>query len=183
MENNSNIDHSRLEWLIRAYQIKDNGDGRIRINIRPGEETLKVIRTHKAEIMQILHEMEAQENKQRELARKRQETIEAIPGYMELCAALEREADYREKYTAAWERGDGFLPGPSHGPSSSSIAKKHPAAAFARSMDVRRFSANSEIASIAGRAYAALGDGQDWEKVKAAFDADMAVFAEHHFWD
>ena len=69
MENNSNIDHSRLEWLIRAYQIKDNGDGRIRINIRPGEETLKVIRTHKAEIMQILHEMEAQENKQRELAR------------------------------------------------------------------------------------------------------------------
>ena len=90
MENNSNIDHSRLEWLIRAYQIKDNGDGRIRINIRPGEETLKVIRTHKAEIMQILHEMEAQENKQRELARKRQETIEAIPGYMELCAVLVR---------------------------------------------------------------------------------------------
>ena len=148
MENNSNIDHSRLEWLIRAYQIKDNGDGRIRINIRPG-----------------------------------QETIEATPGYMELCAALEREADYREKYTAAWERGDGFLPGPSQGPSSSSIAKKHPAAAFARSMDVRRFSANLEIASIAGRAYAALGDGQDWEKVKAAFDADMAAFTERHFWD
>lgn len=183
MENNSNIDHSRLEWLIRAYQIKDNGDGRIRINIRPDKETCEVIRTHKAEIMQILHEMEAKENEQRELAQKRQETIEAIPGYTELCAALRREEDYREKYTAAWERGDGFLPSPPRGPSSSSIAKEHQAAAFARSMDVQRFSANSEIASIAGRAYAALGDGQDWEKVMAAFDADMAAFRERHFWD
>ena len=147
------MERKELERLISRYEIQDLGNGRLRAAIQKDDPLLAIIRESKPEILQILAEQREQVRREIETERRRTETIEKIPGYLDLRNAIRAEVEYSEKFSLAMERGDGFLPTPPQGPSSKELAARYTEAAFAYEINRKRFSPNNEFSSLAQEAY------------------------------
>ena len=113
---------------------------------------------------------------------ERLKTFWSIPGAKELRDARAEWLEYRRACNSAWENESTRWP---RKPSSDveALEKKYPAAVFALYVAYERDSANYEIAGYANRAYEALCNGEPWETVKAAYDADKKEFVDRHMWD
>ena len=145
-----------IKSMIERYQITDCHNGNIGIYNTKGitQEEVRTIKAAKPEILAYFAaEREAQEAEQE----WRRRNFEAIEGLVEL-------RDARAAHVKALET-------------------KYPAAVFALSMEQRNYGSNYELAAMAKRAYDALCDGQDWQEVKATYDAENSAFTERHSWD
>lgn len=163
--------------MIAKYAITDNRDGRIKIS-----NTKIVTDAIYKQIISVKPEILAYFADERAEYQRRRQTFEEIPGVKKLRAArAEREA-WRTKMRRAMERGTCRYP---TAPKSDevAIAEKYPAAKFALMVEEQRYGSNAELASIAAKAYDALSNGEPWEQVKAAYDADNKAFVERHLWD
>lgn len=167
-----------IEQMIAQYNITDAHNGNLAIRVASGKITpdaLQAIRAAKPEILAYFVEQEQEQQ-------RKMSTFNAIPGLAELREAIHIEQDYRAKLQRAMDEGTGIIPNPPD-VSSDAIAAAHPCAAFALKVNNERFSENYEISDIAQRAYDALCSGDDWQAVKASYDADKHAFVERHLWD
>lgn len=172
-----------IKALIDRYDICDNRDGRMCIRNARGITAAekRALAAAKPEILAYFAaEREAQEAAQRQKLQR----FEAIAGIKELRAVREALHEWRRKFERAMERGDGILPSCAYtSADEKALCEKYPGAVFALSVDARRHGANYELSAIAQKAYDALCDGQDWQAVKAVYEADDAEFVQRHIWD
>ncbi|MEE0095969.1 MAG: hypothetical protein UEU47_05910 [Oscillospiraceae bacterium] len=170
-----------IKSMIERYQITDCHNGNIGIYNTKGitQEEVRTIKAAKPEILAYFAaEREAQEAEQE----WRRRNFEAIEGLVELRDARAARAKWQREFNRIMERGDSIFPA---APTADvkALETKYPAAVFALSMEQRNYGSNYELAAMAKRAYDALCDGQDWQEVKATYDAENSAFTERHSWD
>lgn len=173
--------NAEIKSMIERYQITDCHNGNIGIYNTKGitQAEVQAIKSAKPEILTYFAaEREAQKAEQE----RRQRNLEAIDGLVELRDARIGRAKWQREFNRIMERGDSIFPA---APTADikSLEEKYPAAVFALSMEQRSYGPNAELAAMAKRAYEALCDGQNWQKVRAAYDSENAAFVERHVWD
>lgn len=175
------MEKKEIAAMIRKYNIVDNFDGRIRIlnQHAVNEQIYKEIVAAKPEILAYLAE---QREKIRAENKRKEDNFNAIPGVPELREARRQMAEYRRKFNQAFERGDGLYPMPPQ-IDDTKIAEQYPSAVFALQVENETMRSNYELSGIAQRAYDALREGENWEKVKKIFDAEKTEFVNKHIWD
>ena len=169
-----------IQMMVEHYGLMKVGDKlRITQNKDEARDNLGTIKTAKAEIMAYL-EAEA-ERKLEEMERKNR-TFYAIPGVRALDDARIEWAEWHRKFNEAMDRGDPQIP--SKPASDIEALEKNVLAVWALQTKWEALhSTNYEISAIGQRAYEALRNGEDPEKVKAEYDAEKAAFVERHQWD
>lgn len=172
-----------LDKMIDEYHLSVYPGGKVGTKWCPNSKlpTLKkLLLAHKSELLTYIP---ARERWEKEEEARKVRNFESIPGLRELRTAREKFAEHRRKFQAAWERGDGRLPGPDNGPELEALEREYPDAVFALTVYAERTKTNVELAGIAKRAYERLRDGEPIAAVRADYDAEKSAFAERHLWD
>ena len=172
---------TEIKALIEHYDMFRSGDRvGIRKNIPEFKKNVDAIKDAKP---QILAYFKAEENRQAEEARKKEEAFNSIPGVRELLAAADEWEDYNIKFQRCMDEGNGRLPAKPKS-SISELKKRYPDAAFAIQVrDEYQLGHNYELSAIAKRAYEALRDGKAPAEVRESYERETGEWLNRHAWD
>lgn len=175
------MEKNKIAAMIRKYNIVDNFDGRIRIlnHHAVNEQIRQEIVAAKPEILAYLAE---QREKVRAENKRKEDNFNAIPGVQELREARRQLAEFRRAFNRAFEQGDGRYPTKPN-VDEKKLSQQYPAAVFALKVEYETGRSNYELSDIAQQAYDSLREGENWETVKAKYDAEKEKFVERHIWD
>ncbi len=177
-----------IENLVREYHIQELPGGRLGFK-KPGftQDEFEMLKAAKAEILAYFRELEKErqkeEKKKEEERERRKRVFESIEGVSELRKLRRAWNDYYDKFEVAMERGDGIMPTPPR-MHEKEIIDKFPSAAFALKVENEALRwENSELRSIARRAYDALCEGKSVDEVEREYKKNNDDFVKRHIWD
>ena len=169
-----------MQSMIEHYGLI-KVDDKLRITKNNAEATINIdaIKAAKPEIIAYL---EAEVERMAAESARKDETFYSIPGVRELSEARREWAKWHQEFNAAMDRGDPRIPATPE--IDLEALEKNGMAVWALNVKYEaQQSQNYEISAIGERAYEALRNGEDPEKVKAAYDAEKKAFVERHQWD
>ena len=141
----------------------------------------EMVKSKKMEIMSYLKE---EKEKEERTYRERQEKIKAIEGLEEIRDAIQRQAEWHEKFARAMEREDGCVGlGPKPEDNIAELKKKYPRAAAYLTAENESLKSNCELSAIGKKALEAIINGEDHEEVMSTMEAEHKAFADRHMWD
>lgn len=165
--------------MIKKYDIRDVGDGRIGIyNMKDVEKHIDEINAKKPEILAHFAAEEAER-------KAREDKINAIEGLKELTKAINDEIAYNEAFNRMMEDeyNDGVNPPSKPKVRSAELKKQYPrAAAYIKA---ENWECASHYAKVGAgkRAKERIINGEDYATVLADMEAEWSAHCAEHIWD
>jgi len=171
-----------IKELVEYCEIVEAGNGMINIkHIARGKKHIEEIKSRKPEILTYLAEKKAAE----EAARRERETkIKAIVGLEELEAARNAEEEYFNEFNRCMENEalSSFAPAPP-AVSSKVLAATYPRAAAYVKAEAWKYASHYAKVAAGKKALERIINGEDYEQVLAAMEAEWTAHCNEHIWD
>lgn len=172
-----------VEELIKRYNVKDNGDGRIgiyNVKLATAEKAVEEIKSRKPEILAYYKAKRDAAEKERE---ERQMKIDAIEGLTELKKAIADWDKYHYQFNKCMESEcpSGFPQKPNV--DIAELKLKYPKASAYLKAENWSFASHYKKSSLGEKALERIINGENYEEVINNMEKSWSDYCEEHMWD